>query len=164
MGNDLTWEQKCRISALRAACASSFDWANTNERLDPEHYDDAMTERILARAEAFRIALLAGGALDYTPDDDEATRDAQSKSGAVANCTRCLRAITWLQPPGFEGRWIDSEGISMCHNNDRSYGDHTIEPVQQLCPGCGSSRKDTPLMINDGMGDSLQCNHRWHRE
>lgn len=52
MGKEMTWDQKCRISALRAACASTFDL----EGLVPD--DDEMTNRILARAEVFENWLI----------------------------------------------------------------------------------------------------------
>lgn len=75
MGNDMTWEQKCRISALRAACASQYDFRYVKDTDDvigaqPES-DEELTARILARAETFRIALLADGALDYEPGEED---------------------------------------------------------------------------------------------
>lgn len=67
MGNDMTWEQKCRISALRAACASPYDPVfNAEELMQPdyERIDKQYIARILTRAEMFRNALLHNGRLD----------------------------------------------------------------------------------------------------
>jgi hypothetical protein len=92
MGNDMSWEQKCRISALRAACASQFTLHGVPAHLtmpsDVES-DEAMTRRILARAETFRIALLGDGALDYVPDDDEAP-----ESNVCPGCGSASRMVT----------------------------------------------------------------------
>lgn len=57
--SDMTWEQKCRVSALRAACASPY--------ADVEHEDSddcTVRNRVLERAEVFRLALLSDGPLN----------------------------------------------------------------------------------------------------
>jgi hypothetical protein len=161
MGNDMTWEQKCRISALRAACASQFTLHGVPAHLtmppDVES-DEAMTKRILARAETFRVALLSDGALDYVPDDDE-TPDVSF----THSCIRCSKAIRLIREENQAERWEDVNGRVLC--DPAGILMHTpVEPISTHCLGCGSSRKDTPLMINDGFGDSLQCNRAWHRE
>lgn len=120
MGNDMSWEQKCRISALRAACASVYDFDGQEViTYTPEqaHVDDQMTTRILRRAETFRVALLSDGALDYVPDDDTPESTPTTLGGAFRT------------------------------------------PISTHCPGCGSSRQDTPLMIEGGLG----CEHKWHQ-
>jgi len=168
----MTWEQKCRISALRAACASQFTIYGTPAHLtaappDGES-DEAMTTRILQRAETFRNALLADGALDYTLDDDEPS---ETIEGTVANCTRCLRAVTWFQPPEFQGRWIDANGISTCRNAG-VISPHTVEPipheaVRELCPGCGSNNRLIRQLVtsfSDAPHDERgKCTHVWHQ-
>jgi hypothetical protein len=156
--NDMTWEQKCRISALRAACASQFTifGVPTHLTMPPDtEADEHMTKRILERAEAFRIALLSDGALNYMPSDDET-----SELQGIKNCVRCLKAISFYD----EGnRWFDKTGSALC--DSKGILMHTpVEPIGSHCPWCGSSRKKTALMVNDGMGDSLQCNHKWHQE
>lgn len=90
MGNDMTWEQKCRISALRAACASSFD-----EGSEYRVTDEEMTTRILARAEAFRVALLHDGPLDALP---EPAGDATIKE-VCPGCGSASRLVAKV-PPG----------------------------------------------------------------
>lgn len=208
MGNDMTWEQKCRISALRAACASPYDHPTG---ISDESTNDFVTKRILTRAEAFRVALLSDGALDYTSDEDQVSQDESTPSQLneqvyIGTCKHCLTAIQLLDPFNDEtARWIDRHGHSQCGKfGSTQVHEPELEPpigaeplcpecgasktrpiplkledkstcrnewhndwcncqAVPVCPGCGSWRKDTPLMISDGMGGFPQCNDGWHQ-
>lgn len=207
MSNDMTWEQKCRISALRAACASAYDLRYTQaegETLINSESDEDVSRRILARAETFRVALLGDGPLDdrYHSQESLGPKSDMKYQQFIGTCKHCLTAIQLIDPFNDEtARWIDNCGLSLCGQKPGSTQVHEPELEESMdvesdwcncqaipeslnypgpwhkradephypcamseCPGCGSSRKDTPLMINDGMGDSLQCNRAWHRE
>jgi hypothetical protein len=117
-GKDMSWEQKCRISALRAACASAYDLrymqAEGETPINSES-DADVTERILARAETFRIALLGDGPLDSTR---EPAQRVEFKAVKTSVCANCFRAIERNDPiiKVTEDRWIDSFGWSTCGN------------------------------------------------
>jgi hypothetical protein len=151
MGNDMSWEQKCRISALRAACASVFP---TPLGEDPDGEDEWWTRRILARAETFRIALMGDGALDYVPDDDEAPDATFTHS-----CIRCSEAIRLIREENQAERWEDVNGRVLC--DPAGILMHTpVEPISTHCPGCGSSHK---LLRGSIHGSDLTCEHKWHQ-
>lgn len=57
MGTDINWEQKVRISALRAASATMYSLYDDD---NAESTDDGMTDRIITRAERFKRYLLQG--------------------------------------------------------------------------------------------------------
>jgi tRNA(Ser,Leu) C12 N-acetylase TAN1 len=68
MGQDITWEQKARVSALRAACASPYVLVETVgvsadgvDITDTAADDSRMTQRIIERAEEFLDWLKTAG-------------------------------------------------------------------------------------------------------
>src|SRR4051812_7703962 len=83
----MTWEQKCAISALRAACASTFD----REGLEPD--DEMMTNRILNRADMFRSWLLEWDEWGGPEEEEDPPADAQvqtvSAPGHKHGCQGC---------------------------------------------------------------------------
>lgn len=88
MGKEImTWEQKCAISALRAACASTFD----REGLEPD--DEMMTNRILNRADMFRSWLLEWDEWGGPEEEEDPPADAQvqtvSAPGHKHGCQGC---------------------------------------------------------------------------
>lgn len=159
MGNDMSWEQKCRISALRAACASQFEsyGSEIDEQIATDHRladpDEVMTRRILARAEMFRNALLSNGALDYTPEDVEASQTKQ--------CVHCGEEIVEMKR-GKLPHWRDLRGNVACKPGVSTLHTPVESPVKELCPGCGSSQREMPLLTQEnGMQDF--CHHKWHQ-
>jgi hypothetical protein len=155
MGNDMSWEQKCRISALRAACASPLDMYMSTT-------DEEVTKRIVRRAETFRIALMGDGALDYVPDDDEGP-DVRT---FTHTCIRCTKAIRLVREKNQAERWEDVDGRELC--SPAGIIMHTpVEPIGTHCPGCGSSRKDKFGMVPGMIGTRstvIPCTNSWHRE
>jgi len=70
MGKEISWDEKVRVSALRAACASTYEdpydpvMVRTNGPFDYSsfsEFDGRMTERILERAAIFERWLVRNG-------------------------------------------------------------------------------------------------------
>lgn len=167
MSNDMTWEQKCRISALRAACASPYDHPTG---ISDESTDDIVTKRILTRAEAFRVALLSDDALDVQYDNVEAlglksTPSPLNEQVYIGTCKHCLTSIQLFEPFNDAARWIDANGYSQCANKQSQEHEPELEPTVGAeplgthCPECGASTtRPNPLKLED----KSICRNQWH--
>lgn len=170
MGNDMTWEQKCRISALRAACASPYDHPTG---ISDESTDDIVTKHILARAELFRVALLGDNALDDCYHGQEAlgpksTPSSLNEQVYIGTCKHCLTAIQLFNPFNDEAaRWVDRHGYSRCENKQMQVHEPELEeqvpigaePLGMHCPECGASSREMPLQLED----KSTCHNEWHK-
>jgi hypothetical protein len=181
MGNDMSWEQKCRISALRAACASVYPYAVPDAIHDEGELDNRLTTRILARAETFRNALLHNGRLDDVDSFIERVSGSTHHvftEEYVGTCKHCLTAIQLLNPFNDEtARWIDRNGWSQCHNKhegkkhepeleDESHRVDPEFPLIEVCPGCGSSSRKVRKLTESDFTNGLKnqyCSHEWHK-
>jgi rubredoxin len=173
VGNDMTWEQKCRISALRAACASQFTIYGTPVHLStpPDgETDEHMTTRILQRAEVFREALLRDGTLDGSVGEiqEESTPSPVNEQVYIGTCKHCLTAIQLFEPFNDGARWIDANGYSQCAGKQVREHEPELEkqvPESNVCPGCGSSSKKVrKIVASVPSAPDLYCNGPWHQE
>lgn len=170
---DMSWQQKCRISALRAACASSYDLRYVQaegETLINSESDEDVTKRILARAESFRVALLGDGALDARYHGQEALGP-EYNAGDAATCIHCMTAIhlIYLVDMGVNKyqRWVDRHGYSSCRNLGVQFHtpDQEPPPESNVCPGCGSKSKSVHrATVVLPSAPTLYCDHKWHDE